>query len=92
MVDMKPIRFSSHAEGNLIDRDIPQAEVVLAVRSPQRREPGRPPRYVVSRVYVDAATGEAMLLRVFIEETADEIAVVTVYKTSKLRKYLPGTL
>lgn len=30
-----------------------------------------------------------MLLRVVIEENDREIAVVTLYKTSKLKKYLP---
>lgn len=76
----------------MILRDIPRAEVEAAIRQPDRRESGRPPREIVSRAYVDAATGGKMLLRVFIEEMADEIAVVTVYKTSKLRKYLPGGL
>lgn len=31
-----------------------------------------------------------MLLRVVIEETSTERVVVTVYKTSQLRKYLKG--
>lgn len=30
-----------------------------------------------------------MLLRVVIEESEPEIAVITLYKTSKLKKYLP---
>ena len=30
-----------------------------------------------------------MLLRAVIEETDGEIVVVTIYKTSKLKKYLP---
>ena len=30
-----------------------------------------------------------MLLRAVIEESENEIAVVTLYKTSKLQKYLP---
>jgi hypothetical protein len=34
-------------------------------------------------------TGETMLLRAVIEETESEIAVVTLYKTSKLKQYLP---
>jgi hypothetical protein len=60
-----------------------------AIRQPDRREPGRPPREVVNRVYSDTVTGETMLLRAVIEETESEIAVITLYKTSKLKKYLP---
>ena len=38
--------------------------------------------------YFDKITGETMLLRAVIEEADGEIAVVTIYKTSKLKKYL----
>ena len=41
------------------------------------------------RPYSDRVTGETMLLRAVIEETEKEIAVITLYKTSKLKKYLP---
>lgn len=87
---MKPIRFTSHAEGEMIRRSISQTDVEAAIQQPELREPGRPPRQVISRTFVDALDGQRRLLRVFVEETADEITVVTVYKTSKLRKYLPG--
>lgn len=87
---MKTIRFSSHAEGEMIMRSISPAEVEQTVRQPDFREPGRQPREVLSRVFVDPTDGERRLLRVFIEETAHEITVVTAHKTSKLRKYLPG--
>jgi len=61
----------------------------IAIRQPNRREPGRPPREIVNRVYSDTVTGETMLLRAVIEETESEIAVITLYKISKLKKYLP---
>ncbi len=86
---MKPIRFSPHAEGNLVVREIPRAEAEATIRQPMLSEPARPPREIVSRVYSDTVTGETMLLRAVIEETAHEIVVVTLYKTSKLKKYLP---
>ena len=86
---MKPIRFSPHALANLKARGIPRAEAVAAIRKPARREPTRAPREVVSRPYSDTVTGQMMLLRAVIEETEHEIAVITVYKTSKLKKYLP---
>ncbi|MGA2555575.1 MAG: DUF4258 domain-containing protein [Verrucomicrobiota bacterium] len=86
---MKPIRFSAHAEANLIEREISRAEAEAAIGQPNRREPGRPPREIVNRVYSDTITGETMLLRAVIEETESEIAVITLFKTSKLKKYLP---
>jgi hypothetical protein len=85
---MKPIRFSPHAEDNLKAREIAREDAEAAIRNPDRRESVRPPREVVTRRYSDKVTGETMLLRAIIEETASEIAVVTLYKTSKLKKYL----
>ena len=89
---MKPIRFSPHAEANLTAREIAREEAEAAIRDRARREDDRPPREIVSRSYFDKVTGETMLLRVVIEETEHEIAVVTLYKTSKLKKYLPEGL
>ena len=86
---MKTIRFSPHAEANLVAREISRAEVEAAIRQPNHRGPARLPREIVNRVYSDTVTGETMLLRVVIEETESEIAVITLYKTSKLKKYLP---
>jgi hypothetical protein len=56
---------------------------------PTRRQPTRKPGEIVNWVYSDTVTGETMLLRAVIEETKSEIVVITVYKTSKLKKYLP---
>jgi hypothetical protein len=86
---MKPIRFSPHAEANLKAREIARADAEAAIHNPARREAARSPREIVTHHYYDRVTGETMLLRAVIEETASEIAVVTLYKTSKLKKYLP---
>jgi hypothetical protein len=86
---MKPIRFSPHAAANLKAREISVEDAEAAIRNPARREPAKPPREVVTRRYYDKVTGETMLLRAVIEETENEIGVVTLYKTSKLKKYLP---
>lgn len=86
---MKPIRFSPHAEANLKTREILREEAEAAIRNPARREASGAPREVVTRSFYDKVTGETMLLRAVIEESESEIAVVTLYKTSKLKKYLP---
>lgn len=86
---MKPLRFSPHAEANLTAREIAREDATAAIRHPQRREAARPPREIVTRQYFDTVTGQTMLLRAVIEESDREITVVTLYKTSKLKKYLP---
>lgn len=40
------------------------------------------------RCYFDTSLGHEMLLRVVVEETAVERVVITVYKTSRIAKYL----
>jgi len=86
---MKPIRFSPHAEANLKAREIARKDAEAAIRNPARREAALPPREIVTWPYFDKVIGEPMLLRAVIEESDNEIAVVTLYKTSKLKKYLP---
>jgi hypothetical protein len=42
------------------------------------------------RRYFDPVLKREMLLRVVVEETIGETSVVTVYKTSRMDKYLKG--
>jgi len=42
------------------------------------------------RRYHDIALDAMMLLRVVVEPAAEDLVVVTVYKTSKVEKYLKG--
>ena len=44
------------------------------------------------RRYFDVHLGREMLLRVVVEETPEERAVITLYKTSQVAKYLKRTL
>ena len=44
------------------------------------------------RLYFDVRLGREMLLRVVVEETPDERAVIAVYKTSQIARYLKRTL
>ncbi len=86
---MKPICFSPHAESNLTARSIDRRDAESAIREPDRREPGRFEREIATKEYFDKTEGALMLLRVVLEETDREITVVTLYKTSKRKKYLP---
>ncbi len=42
------------------------------------------------RRYFDGTLQQEMLLRMIVVESAEEVVVVTVYKTSQIGKYLKG--
>ena len=84
---MKPIRWSAHAQKKATKREISKAEVERTITQPDSTMPGQPPRQIFMRHYLDEVLDTEMLLRVFVEETDTEMVVVTLYKTSKFRKY-----
>ena len=44
------------------------------------------------RRYFDTNLQQEMLLRIILEETTEEIVVVTIYKTSQIDRYLKGSI
>ncbi len=90
MSEPKPIRWSDHARERMNWRGLAPDDIITAVVSPEFIVESVPPRRVHMRRYVDTETRKTMLLRVAIEETSSEFVVLTVYRTSKLRKYLEG--
>ena len=92
MIDegVKPIRWSPHALERLAEHELADDDVRLTIVAPEFVVPSRPSRRIHMRRYTDAALEQDMLVRVAIEETPTEIVVLTVYRTSKLRKYLRG--
>ena len=84
---MKPIRWTSHARKKIASREMSESEVQQTLRQPDSVAPGRPPRRIFMRRYFDEVLQAEMLLRVVVEETDEELAVVTLYKTSKFGKY-----
>ena len=87
---MKSFRYSDHALTNLKDREIDRAEVDATLSNPKAKEAGQEGRQIYMRLYHDAALEKEMLLRVIVEETESELVVITVYKTSQIKKYLKG--
>lgn len=87
---MKPIRWLPYARKKLGTREIAEREVEMTLAQPDSIAPGRPPRRVFMRRYLDGVLRTEMLLRVVAEETADEFVIVTLYKTSKFKKYGKG--
>lgn len=84
---MKPIRWSAHAQKKAAKREIDKTEVEQTVTQPDAIVPGQPPRSIFMRRYCDEILETEMLLRVVVEEADAELVVVTLYKTSKFRKY-----
>ncbi len=87
---MKPIRWTSHALRNLVDREIERTEADRTLAQAEFIVPRQPPRLVYMRRYFDSLLQQEMLLRVVIEETIGAIVVVSVYKTSQIDRYLKG--
>jgi len=71
-------------------REISKADVEQTIMQSDSTMRSQPPRQIFMRRYLDEVLQTEMLLRVIVEETDAEMAVVTLYKTSKFRKYEPG--
>jgi hypothetical protein len=84
---MKTIRWSPHAHKKVASREVSASEVEKTVVQPDSVAPGQLSRRVFMRRYFDAVLQTEMLLRVVVEETAEEFIIVTLYKTSKFEKY-----
>ena len=88
---MKPIRWTAHARKKAAAREVSMAEIELTISRPDSIVSGQPPRRIFMRRYFDDVLRSEMLLRVVVEETDADMAVITLYKTSKFEKYEGGT-
>jgi hypothetical protein len=87
---MKTIHWSPHARKKIASREISARDVEQTIAQPDAVVSGQPPRQVFVRRYFDAVLQTEMLLRVVVEETPDRFVIVTLYKTSKFKKYEGG--
>ena len=87
---MKPVRWTGHALKNLADREVDSVQADLVLAQPESVTPAQPPRRILMRRYFDTQLQQEMLLCLIVEETPDELVVVTVYRTSQIAKYLKG--
>lgn len=87
---MKPIRWTDHAKKECARREVTISEAETTISKPDYVVPGQSSRQIFMRRYVDEVLQKEMLLRVVAEEAAAEIVVVTIYKTSKFKKYEVG--
>ena len=89
---VKVIRWTNHAMQNIVDRSVDQLVAEKTVQEPEFTVADPPDREVRMRRYFDENTQQTMLLRVVVEEVESEIVVVTLYKTSQLKRYLRGLI
>jgi hypothetical protein len=87
---MKTYRWTPHALVNLAIREVTKEAAERVIANPDFTIADPPDREIRMGRFYDPVLDQEMLLRVVIEETAAEIVVVTVYKTSQFRKYLRG--
>ena len=87
---MLHVRWTTHALQGLADRGIDRDEADKTLADPERTAPGHGQRVVSMRRYYDQDLDQQMLLCVVTETRGDETAVVTVYKTSRIDRYLGG--
>jgi hypothetical protein len=87
---VKPVRWTAHAEQARDERGIPLEVAERVLRSPESVEERGSGRKVIMGRFSDPILAKEMLLRIIVDETAAEVAVVTIYKTSQVSKYLAG--
>jgi hypothetical protein len=87
---MPAIHYTPHALDCLRDREIEVTEVERTLTTPEKTEPGQDGRQIYMRRYFDKLLNQTMLLRVIVEETGDEFTVITLYKASRIERYLKG--
>ncbi|MEW8959361.1 MAG: DUF4258 domain-containing protein [Moorella sp. (in: firmicutes)] len=79
------LRFTFHAEKQLIEREIPKQLVNETVRNPEQIIPQGEDVLIYQKIYKEL--GKEYLLRVAIKLSGDTHVVLTAYKTSKIKKY-----
>jgi hypothetical protein len=80
------IKFSAHALFQMREREISQKEVEKIIKKPEKIFKRSKYRYIVQgKIKFD---GRLFLLRVIYDKINEDKEIVTVYRTSKLRKYL----
>ena len=80
------IIFSKHAEDEMKKRKIERRDALKVIKNPQQKSVvGN--LHVYQSIYSDKLLGKEMLLRVFIKESLKSLEIITMYKTSKIKKY-----
>ena len=79
-------RFSNHALEEMKKRKVPISFVETVLENPQQILQ-QDEEITIYQSQIDFGTGKLYLLRVFINTTLDPAIVVTVYRTSQIKKH-----
>ena len=79
-------RTTRHLEQNLVRRAIPRELLEDTLANPQQVVPAHGGRKVFQSQF-DLGEGKIYLLRAIVSEVGEQATVISVYRTSKVRKY-----
>lgn len=79
--------LTDHAMAEARRRGISEETVLQVATTPEQRVATRPDREVRQSRVIDQASGKLQLVRVVVDSGNEGDTVVTVYRTSKIRKY-----
>jgi hypothetical protein len=79
-------QLSIHAQEELVERNIPLQVLELVLNQPEQVV--EEDNLKVYQGRFEATNGKTYLLRAYVNDRVNPIRVVTVYKTSKINKYL----
>jgi hypothetical protein len=79
-------RFSNHALEEMEKRKVPLSFVEAVLENPQQTFQ-QDEEITIYQSQIDFGTGKLYLLRVFINITIDPAVIVTVYRTSQIKKH-----
>ncbi len=84
------IRITLHAISQARDRGISLDLIDKTVRDPEAVSTIDLGRIAMMRRYHDTELQKEMVLRVIVEQTPEELVVLTAFKTSRIGRYLKG--
>jgi hypothetical protein len=82
------VLISPHADEQIRNRKLTRERVIHVASEPEQTIPGTKNRYFAQSRYQEGE--KEYLLRVLVEQVGNELRVITVYPTSKVRKYWRG--
>ena len=80
------IKYSNHAEEELLRRKISKEIIGDIIKYPEQRIKFENDIFIYQSI-IEFDNKKKYLVRVIVSETKNSITVITVYKTSKLNKY-----
>ena len=83
----RPVVLSDHAKTEAERRGISESTVLQIVSAPEQCLPIRPGREIRQSRVADPVSGKLYLVRAIVDSQGESDTIVTVYRTSKVRKY-----